>query len=283
VGHELLNENRILLSSGVGILARRLARKLSARDKKKSDFALKWVTVVSSIAAVALLFWLISWQAIQRQPFNYFNWQRGKKQLSEPRLAKDLLAEILVPQKTFTSPADVIIPPLMMSGGDPYIRALMRTISASESNEPNPYAVLYGGKQVHDLTHHPQLCVTIVTGPNRGRCTTAAGRYQMLYKTWVEKAERYHPKPSPFLFWTGYSFEPEYQDSIVHAWLSDRQAWGVDVSKLLREGKIDQVLRLLSGTWTSLGYGKEDNSMTQYLPEIYQRMLKQELQVASQN
>jgi muramidase (phage lysozyme) len=260
-----------------------LAGKLSARDKKKSDFALKWVTVASSIVAVALLFWLISCQAIQRRSFGYFNWQSSTKQLSEPRLAKDLLADILVTHKTATSPADVIIPPLMMTGGDPYIRALMRTISASESNEPNPYAVLYGGKQVHDLSHHPQLCVTIVNGPNKGRCTTAAGRYQILYKTWVEKAERYHPKPSPFLFWTVYSFEPEYQDSIVHAWLSDRQAWGTDITSLLRQGKIDQVLRLLSGTWTSLGYGKEDNSMTQYLPKIYQRMLKEELEVASQS
>ncbi|MFB2936583.1 hypothetical protein ACE1B6_15135 [Aerosakkonemataceae cyanobacterium BLCC-F154] len=263
-------------------MARKLARQRSARGKKKSDFTLKRVTVASSVAAVALVFWLISCQAIQRQSSGYFSWQRSQKQLSEPRLAIDLLADTLV-TNTVTSPADVMIQPLMMTGGDPYIRALMRTISASESNVPNPYAVLYGGKQVHDLSHHPQLCVTIVTGPNRGRCSTAAGRYQILYKTWVEKAERYHPKPSPFLFWTGYSFEPEYQDAIVYAWLSDRQAWGVDIAKLLRQGKIEEVLRLLSGTWTSLGYGIEDNSMSQYLPEIYQRMLKEELQIASQN
>lgn len=263
-------------------MARRFPRKRSARGKKKSDFALKRVTVASSVAAVALLFWLISCQAIQRQSAGYFSWQRDRKQLSEPRLAKDLLTDIFT-TNTVTSPADVIIPPLMMTGGDPYIRALMRTISASESNEPNPYAVLYGGKQVHDLSHHPQVCVTIVTGPNRGRCSTAAGRYQILYKTWLEKSERYHPKPVPFLFWTVYSFEPEYQDAIVHSWLSDRQAWGVNISNLLRQGKIDEVLRLLSGTWTSLGYGKEDNSMSQYLPEIYQRMLKEELQIASQN
>lgn len=263
-------------------MAQKLARKRSARGKKKSDFTLKRVTVASSVAAVALIFWLISCQAIQRQPSGYFSWQGSQKQLSEPRLAIDLLADTLV-ANTPTSPADVMIQPLMMTGGDPYIRALMRTISASEANEPNPYAVLYGGKQVHDLSHHPQECVTIVNGPNRGRCTTAAGRFQILYKTWLEKSERYHPKPSPFLFWTVYSFEPEYQDAIIYAWLSDRQAWGVDIANLLRQGKIDEVLRLLSGTWTSLGYGKEDNSMTQYLPEIYQRMLKEELQIASQN
>ena len=35
--------------------------------------------------------------------------------------------------------------PLVMEGGDPYIRALMRTISAAESNTSDPYHVLYGG------------------------------------------------------------------------------------------------------------------------------------------
>lgn len=168
-----------------------------------------------------------------------------------------------------------------MTGGDPYIRALMRTISASESNEPYPYWVLYGGEHVHDLTHHPQQCVTIVTGPNKGRCSTAAGRYQILYKTWLDKAPRYHPKPSKMLFWMDYSFEPEYQDAVVYAWLTDRQAWGVSISDLLREGKLDRVLRMLSGTWTSLGYGKEDNSMTNALPEVYQQMLQEELKAAA--
>ncbi|NEP61294.1 MAG: glycoside hydrolase, partial [Symploca sp. SIO2G7] len=38
------------------------------------------------------------------------------------------------------------------------------------------------------------------------------------------------------------------------------------------------VLRKLSGTWTSLGYGIEDNVMTKKLPKIYQRLLKEELQ-----
>lgn len=34
--------------------------------------------------------------------------------------------------------------PLAMRGGDPYIRALMRTISVSESSDPQPYSILYG-------------------------------------------------------------------------------------------------------------------------------------------
>lgn len=169
------------------------------------------------------------------------------------------------------------LPPLVMQGGDPYIRALMRTISASESNVKQPYFVLYGGDRVKDLSRHPSQCITITVGPNKGNCSTAAGRYQMINRTWDEKAKAYHPKPSQFLFWKSYSFEPQYQDAVVYAWLKDRRAWGADISSLLQQGKLDRVLRLLSGTWTSLGYGIENNSNTGNLPRVYQQMLQEEL------
>lgn len=171
-------------------------------------------------------------------------------------------------------------PPLVMRGGDPYIRALMRTISASESNVERPYAVIYGGEYMSDLDSHPDKCVRIVSGPNVNNCSTAAGRYQFITTTWEAMAQRYHPNPSGFFFWKSYSFQPQYQDEVVYAWLSDEQAWGADISELLRQGKIEKVLSMLSGTWTSLGYGIEDNSMTPYLPQIYQEMLEAELKKA---
>ena len=167
--------------------------------------------------------------------------------------------------------------PLAMQGGDPYIRALMRTISASEANVARPYNVIYGGREIDDLSEHPELCVSIVTGPNVGNCTTAAGRYQMLDFTWNKKARKYHPQPSGVWHWKTYSFEAKYQDAVVYEWLSDSDAWGTDISGLLEQGKIDRVLKLLSGTWTSLGYGIETNSMSSRLPQIYQSMLLEEL------
>lgn len=172
--------------------------------------------------------------------------------------------------------------PLAMEGGDPYLRALMRTISAAESNTAAPYHTLYGGKRINDLTEHPDLCLEIVAGPNLGNCTTAAGRYQFLTTTWLEKAETYHPKPPSWYSWWGqYSFEPIYQDEVVYRWLSDFEAWGTDIPELLRQGRVDEVFYLLSGTWTSLGYGLEDNSVTPYLNQIYRQMLVEELQQAS--
>ena len=167
------------------------------------------------------------------------------------------------------------LPPLAMSGGDPYIRALMRAISASESNLPYPYWLLYGGGYVRDLSEHPDICITIVSGPNLGDCTTAAGRYQFLSSTWERMAERYHPRN--FALWNSYSFEPEYQDAVVYAWLSDPQAWNMSISQMLQQGRIHEVLQRLSGTWTSLGYGIETNDISPYLPAIYQELLEEEL------
>jgi len=185
-----------------------------------------------------------------------------------------------LPQKQL--PADPAFgsnfPPLVMQGGDPYIRALMRTISASEANGSRPYSLLYGGERVSDLSRHPERCITIVSGPNKGNCSTAAGRYQMINTTWYALAPRYHPQPSGFLLWKSYSFEARYQDKVVYAWLQDSQEWGTDIAELLRQGKLDRVLKLLSGTWTSLGYGIENNAMTSSLPKVYQKMLQEELQ-----
>lgn len=169
--------------------------------------------------------------------------------------------------------------PLEMQGGDPYVRALMRTISAAESNTGDPYHTLYGGQRIEDLSEHPDLCVVIEAGPNFGDCTTAAGRYQFLTTTWFEKADRYHPHPPRwYAWWRDYRFDPIYQDEVVYAWLSDSAAWGANIPEMLRQNRLDEVLYILSGTWTSLGYGIEDNTVTPYLTDIYYTMLDEELQ-----
>lgn len=120
-----------------------------------------------------------------------------------------------------------------------------------------------------------------MAGPNLGHCTTAAGRYQFLSGTWQEKAANYHPKSSGwFGTWRDYSFDPVSQDLVVYRWLSDTSAWNLDIPTALREGRLDEVLRRLSGTWTSLGYGIESNSMTARLPRVYDSLLQEELELA---
>lgn len=168
-------------------------------------------------------------------------------------------------------------PPLVMKGGNPYIRALMRTISASESNYVKPYHVLYGGRVLSDLSRHPDKCVTIVAGPNTGECTTAAGRYQILTPTWEQIAGWYHPQAKQSVSKKFYNFQPEFQDRVVYQWLLDETFWKIDIAQKLEDGELEEVLDLLSGTWTSLGYGIEDNVMTERLPEVYHDVLIEEL------
>jgi muramidase (phage lysozyme) len=170
-------------------------------------------------------------------------------------------------------------PPLVMTGGDPYIRALMRTIAASEANDRQPYSVIYGGTHAANLDRHPERCIRITSGPNLNNCSTAAGRYQMINTTWAKMAKKYHPQPDCFLFFfqCSYRFEPEYQDAVVHAWLSDEKFWNLNIPQTLKAGDLEQVRRRLSSTWTSLGYGIETNTMTPKLTGIYKQLLQEEL------
>lgn len=172
---------------------------------------------------------------------------------------------------------------LVMPGGDPHLRALMRTISAAESNVMRPYHVLHGGGAVGTLDRHPNRCEAIGQGPNRGNCSTAAGRYQLLYSTWLELAARYHPdRTGDALDAVSLSFSSLNQDAVVHAWLADPRPWRTDLAAQLRQGRVSPVLRRLSGTWTSLGYGIETNSMSRELPGLYRRLLSDELARAEQ-
>ncbi len=169
-------------------------------------------------------------------------------------------------------------PPLVMTGGDPYVRALMRMISASEANDTQPYSIVYGGTHVDDLSRHPEQCIRIVSGPNTNNCSTAAGRYQMINTTWATMARRYNSQQDCLMFIAcKYNFEPKYQDRVVHDWLSDEKAWGMNIPQSLKDGQLELVRKRLSTTWTSLGYGIESNSMTAQLAEIYQRLLTEEL------
>jgi muramidase (phage lysozyme) len=187
-----------------------------------------------------------------------------------------LQAHLLPSFKDYPSISRVEYPPLAMVGGDPYIRALMRTISVSESNDTNPYGLLYGGEHFSAWENHPDRCIKIVSGPNIGDCSTAAGRYQFITSTWQEKAHQYHPKPEGWMFWQRYSFDPDSQDRVLYRWLTDAEAWNMDIGAQLKAGQLQAVLKNLSGTWTSLGYGIETNQMSPYLGEMYQRFLKEE-------
>jgi muramidase (phage lysozyme) len=166
---------------------------------------------------------------------------------------------------------------LVMQDGDPYIRALMRMISASEANDRQPYSLIYGGSRAKNLNRHPGICAPIKVGPNTGNCSTAAGRYQMINTTWYRTARRYGAEEKGWPWDRHYSFAPLQQDRVVHNWLNDPQAWGMDISGELHQGHIEAVRKRLSSTWTSLGYGIENNAVTPQLARLYRQILQEEL------
>jgi muramidase (phage lysozyme) len=208
-------------------------------------------------------------------------WVRLRERLLASRVGLSLIMVTLMLVLLWWWRPLILLPgtqPLVMQGGDPYLRALMRTISASESNVLRPYHVLHGSSFVWSLDLHPNQCQPIGRGPNRGNCSTAAGRYQLLNATWTALALRYHPDRVPGVTADDQlSFEPLYQDIVIYEWLADTRVWRTDFAALLRQGKTQTVLRRLSGTWTSLGYGIENNKMSNELPSIYKRVLEDEL------
>ncbi|MCX5495366.1 phage tail tape measure protein [Kaistia dalseonensis] len=128
-------------------------------------------------------------------------------------------------------------------------RALLDTIGATES--PG-YDVMYGGGKFTDFSDHPRQPKVITSGPNAGRTSTAAGRYQFLASTWDQiKNETGLP-----------DFSPESQDKA--AWYLAQKQYkkmtGRDLETDLKSGDKDVIAnagRVLSGTWTSLPGGIE--------------------------
>lgn len=146
------------------------------------------------------------------------------------------------------SAAKVTIPPVG--------RALLDTIAGSES--PG-YNTLYGGGQFEGYSDHPRKMVPITSGPNAGKNSSAAGRYQFLGSTWDQVRQE-----------AGLSdFSPENQDA--GAWhlatKTYRQKTGRDLETDLTNAKgnpnaVEGIGRMLSGVWTSLPGGIEPNRAT---------------------
>jgi muramidase (phage lysozyme) len=138
----------------------------------------------------------------------------------------------------------------------PVQRAFLNSIAAGES--PG-YDVIYGGQRFQDFTDHPRIAVPIKSGPNVGRTSSAAGRYQFLGSTWDE-AKSALGLPD---------FSPASQDRAA-AWLAGRDykkrtgrdLWSDVEGAAGDPKKLDEIGSSLSGTWTSLPNGIERNRAT---------------------
>lgn len=128
-------------------------------------------------------------------------------------------------------------------------RAFLSTISGTES--PG-YDVLYGGGKFQGYGQHPNVRVPIMSGPNKGDYSTAAGRYQMLNSTWGDLAKRHGYK----------DFSPGNQDAAAWALANEqyKASTGGSLEEALQSGdpgRINAAGQVLAKTWTSLPGGVE--------------------------
>jgi muramidase (phage lysozyme) len=140
-------------------------------------------------------------------------------------------------------------------------RALLDLIAKGESG--GRYGAIYGGMETTDFSKHPNIANVILKGPNAGKKSTAAGRYQFKSDTWDETMRAMGIK-NP-------DFTPSTQDKA--AWFLaqaryKKESGGGDLLSTLRSGdagKIDEALRFLAKTWTSMQGGIEPNKATPHM------------------
>lgn len=155
---------------------------------------------------------------------------------------------------------------LAWKGAKPYQRALLNTIAGPESG--GRYNVIYGGGEFGSYADHPRHGVRIQTGPNAGRTSSAAGKYQFLGDTWDRVAKTHGLQ----------DFSPENQDK--GAWFlavdDYKHNTGRDLDADLQSGDpklIAGVGSALKGTWTSLPGGIEQGTTTDKFVSTFNKNL----------
>lgn len=140
--------------------------------------------------------------------------------------------------------------PATLGPGAKNILALLDTIAHAEGTtkygEDDGYNVLVGGGLFADYSKHPRQLVWL---PRYNIHSTAAGRYQFLWRTWNVLQQRMSLP----------DFGPESQDKAAIALIRDARAYN-DASR----GRIPEAIRKIAKIWASMpgaGYGQRELTM----------------------
>lgn len=149
---------------------------------------------------------------------------------------------------------------------EPWQKALLDTIAGPES--AGRYNVIYGGRRFSDFSRHPGVDVPIASGPNVGKTSSAAGKYQFIRPTW----ESYQKKLGlP-------DFSPQSQDLAAWHLAADtyRAKTGQDLNKVLQSNDPNAIAGVgsaLKGVWTSLPGGIEQGTNVNKFVSTYNAAL----------
>ncbi|MCL4361162.1 glycoside hydrolase family 104 protein [Candidatus Dependentiae bacterium] len=146
------------------------------------------------------------------------------------------------------------------------IKAFLDTIAHVEGTfKPEGYRMCFTGKLFEDFSDHPRIkiCANI---NGKQVCSTAAGRYQFLARTWDKISKKIGTN----------SFHPKNQD--LGAIVLLHQA---DALKDIVAGKINSAIFKLNGLWASFPdapYGQQSVPMTlRKIMNIYEERLSEHL------
>lgn len=132
------------------------------------------------------------------------------------------------------------------------IEAFLKVIRRCEGTDgPNGYIMLFGGGTFDNMRGHPNKVVT-----EGEYSSTAAGAYQILYKTWRTVIQPKAALPD---------FGPESQDKAAKVLIKNRDAM-IDVEV----GKIESATRKCSWEWASMPPGRYGDQPTKPMDKVRQ-------------
>jgi muramidase (phage lysozyme) len=155
--------------------------------------------------------------------------------------------ELLPPSERISALGGVLPGKIVAGDLPPQAVGLLNAIGAPESNgKYNVRFTANGGTTFDDLSNHPNIPERILSGPNAGKTSTAAGRYQFIKSTWDS---------IPAEFKGDGSFKEENQDRA--AWFLAQRDYkartGSDLNAdLQKNGLTPEIVAALGDTWEGL-------------------------------
>ena len=149
-------------------------------------------------------------------------------------------------------------------------RALLATIGGPGYESNGSYTQRFNQPDFDDFSWHPGTYGRITSGPNAGKFSNAAGRYQFLSTTWNEEANRLGLK----------DFSPASQDAAAWdlAQGTYAQRTGRDLAGDLRDqSRLPAVASALRSQWTSLPGGIEQGASLPHFVKGFSTNLQSEM------